>query len=103
MKVLEKDDEFYSFIGQSKPTIVEFATHDCATCIPIEKKIDEKFENIEKVKVYLDDMPTLRGALGIFNVPVVCVYFESKEFAKFIRVFSMDELQAKIDRLLEFI
>ena len=70
---------------------------------PYRKKIDEKFSDVEKAKVYLDDLPTLRGGLGIFNVPVVCIYLESKEFARFIRVFSIREIEEKLNRILEFI
>ncbi len=103
MKKIEQNDEFYKFITKSEPVIIVFSTHTCSTCIPIEKKIDENFKDIAKAKVYLDDMATLRGTLGIFNVPVVCIYFESKEIARFIRVFSMKEIEEKINRLLEFI
>lgn len=102
MKKIEKNEEFYDFIAQNKPVIVVFSTHDCSTCVPVEKKIDENFQDIEKAKVYLDDMAQIRGSLGIFNVPVVCIYFDSKEFARFIRVFSISQIKEKLDRLKEF-
>lgn len=101
MNTIEKDEEFYSFISQNRPTIVLFSTHDCATCTPVEKKIAKSFADIDKRKVYLDDMPLLRGSLSIFNVPVVCIYADSKEFARFIRIFSINEIRSKLDRLLE--
>ncbi len=103
MKTIETEEAFHSFIAKDKPAIVLFATHDCATCVPVAKKIDERFQDIDKAKVYLDDLSTLRGFLSIFNVPVVCIYFEQKEFARFIRVFSMDEIEEKINRLLGFL
>ncbi len=101
MKNIESNEEFYSFINDEKPVIVVFSTHDCSTCIPVEKKIDEHFQELKKAKVYLDDMAILRGSLGIFNVPTVCVYMQSKEIYRFIRVFSLREIEEKINRLLE--
>jgi hypothetical protein len=103
MKIIENENEFQEFISIDKPTIIVFATHDCATCKPVEKKIDDRFKDINKAKVYLGDMPTLKGSLGVFNVPVVCIYFEGKEFTRFIRVFGIDEIEEKLDRLRKFI
>ncbi len=103
MKTIEKNEEFYELIAKNKPVIVVFSTHDCSTCLPVEQKIDENFKDVEKAKVYLDDMAQLRGSLGIFNVPVVCIYLESKEIARFIRVFSINQIKEKLDRLMEFL
>ncbi len=100
---IEDDKDFYSFIAQRKPVLVVFSTHECATCIPVEKKIDERFDGVEKRKAYLDDLAKLRGELSIFNVPVVSIYFESKEFARFVRVFSINDVEKKLNRLMEFV
>lgn len=103
MNIIESDEDFYKFIGRQKPVIVIFSTHTCHTCVGVEEKIENSFKDIEKAKVYLDDLPLLRGQLGIFNVPVVSIYFDSQETAKFIRVFSIDNIKSKINRLLEFV
>ncbi len=101
MDTIEKDEEFYNFISKNKPIIILFSTHDCATCPQVEKRITENFSDIDKRKIYLDDMLALRGSLSIFNTPVVCIYVESKKFARFIRIFSISKI--KTNRLLEFI
>ena len=103
MKRIEKTEEFDSFISSKKPVIVVFSTHDCATCKPVKEKVEKKFTQVETAEVFLDDLAELAGRLSIFNVPTVCIYLESKELYRFIRVFSMDEIEEKLNRVLEFL
>ena len=103
MKRIEKTEEFDSFISSKKPVIVVFSTHDCATCKPVKEKVEKKLTQVETAEVFLDDLAELAGRLSIFNVPTVCIYLESKELYRFIRVFSMDEIEEKLNRVLEFL
>ncbi|AEA33103.1 thioredoxin family protein [Hippea maritima] len=103
MKELDSKEEFESFIQNKKPSIVVFSTHDCATCKPVKDKIASRFKDIDAANIYLDDVRELAGELSIFNVPVVCIYLEGKELYRFIRVFSLDKIEEKINRIMEFI
>ncbi|WP_022671063.1 thioredoxin family protein [Hippea alviniae] len=102
MKKIESIEEFDSFISSEKPVIVVFSTHDCATCKPVKEKVEKRFTQVETAEVFLDDLTELSGRLSIFNVPTVCIYLESKELYRFIRVFSMDEIEEKLNRILQF-
>ncbi|WP_156919086.1 thioredoxin family protein [Hippea sp. KM1] len=103
MKELSSKEEFEDFIQNGRPTIVVFSTHDCATCRPVKEKIASRFKDVDTANIYLDDVRELSGELSIFNVPVVCIFLEGKELYRFIRVFSMDEIEEKLNRVLEFI
>jgi len=102
MKTIESVESFDEFISGSEIAIVLFATRDCATCKPVELKLEKHFSDYKLTKVYLDDLKILAGRLSIFNVPVVSIFFQSKELYRFIRVFSMDEIAEKLKRLKEF-
>ncbi len=103
MEILLSIKDFKDFISKDYPVIVLFSTHDCAACEAVENKLNKLLYNIDKAKVYLDDIAALSGEVSVFNVPVLAVYFKSKEFYRFIRVFSMHDVEEKIERLRSFI
>lgn len=103
MEMLYSIEEFKDFINKDCPVIVLFSTHDCATCEAVEDKLDKLLHNIDKAKIYLDDIAALGSEISIFSVPVVAIYIKSKEFYRFVRVFSMYDVKKKIERLEAFI
>ena len=104
MVELKSKEAFFNFVSSNKPVLVVFSTHDCATCKPVKEKVEKSFQGIvDTANVYLDEVKELSGELSIFNVPVVCIFLESKEIYRFVRVFSMDEIEEKLNRLLEFV
>ncbi len=104
MVELKSKEDFFNFVSSDKPVLVVFSTHDCATCKPVKEKIMNRFDGfVSTANIYLDDVKELSGELSIFNVPVVCIFLEGKEVYRFIRVFSMDEVEEKLNRVLEFL
>ncbi len=104
MVELKSKEGFFNFVSSDKPVLVVFSTHDCATCKPVKEKIMNRFDGfVSTANIYLDDVKELSGELSIFNVPVVCIFLEGKEVYRFIRVFSMDEVEEKLNRVLEFL
>ena len=104
MVELKSKEDFFNFVSSNRPILVVFSTHDCATCKPVKEKVEKKFQgDVDAGNVYLDEVKELSGELSIFNVPVVCIFFEGKEVYRFVRVFSMDDIEEKVNRLLEFI
>ncbi len=104
MEVIRSEREFFQFISSdSSPLLILFTTHDCSTCLPVEKKIEERFPKLAKRKVFIDDIPSIRGQLGVFTVPVVSVYVNSQEVGRFVRVFSINEIEEKLNRIKEIL
>ena len=104
MVELKSKGAFFNFVSSNKPVLVVLSTHDCATCKPVKEKVEKRFQGIvDTANVYLDEVKELSGELSIFNVPVVCIFLEGKEVYRFVRVFSMDEIEEKLNRLLEFV
>ncbi len=103
MDAIKSADEFYRFISQKKPSIVVFSTHDCSTCPTIERKIEENFPQMKKRVVFLDDLPEISGKTGIFSVPVVSIFFDSNEMARFAGIFSINDIKNRIERLKGFL
>jgi len=103
MEMLYSIEEFKDFISKDYPVIVLFSTHGCATCEAVENRLNKLLHNMDKAKIYLDDIAALRGVMSIFSVPVLAIYIKSKEFYRFVRVFSMYDVKKKIERLEAFI
>ncbi len=103
MKEIKTRDEFFSFISSKELTMVVFSTHDCSTCKIVKEKIDVNFEDIKTANVYIDEIKELSGELSIFNVPVVCLFFDGKELHRFVRIFSISGIREKLNRIQEFI
>ncbi len=104
MVELKSKEGFFSFVSSDRPVLVVFSTHDCATCKPVKEKIMNKFDGfVNTANIYLDDVKDLAGELSVFNVPVVAIFFEGKEVYRFVRIFSLDEIEEKLNRILEFL
>ncbi len=103
MKEIKSKEEFFKFIAPKKPIIIVFSTHGCSTCVPVKQKIETNFKDLPTANVYLDEVKELSGELAIFNVPTVCIFLEGRELFRFVRVFSMDEIREKINRVMEYL
>ncbi len=104
MVELKSKEDFFNFVSSDKPVLVVFSTHDCTTCKPVKEKIMNRFDGfVNTANIYLDDVKELAGELSMFNVPVVAIFFEGKEACRFVRVFSLDEIEEKLNRILEFL
>jgi len=82
---------------------VLFVTRDCAVCASLEKKLLRSLDGERMAKLYLDDLEELKGETGIFSVPAVVVYISSKEYARFVGVFSAEEVVKRYYRLKELV
>ena len=101
---LKSKEDFFIFVSSNKPVLVVFSTHDCTTCKPVKEKVVNRFDGfINTANIYLDCLKELAGELSIFNVPVVAIFFEGREVYRFVRVFSIDEIEKKLNRILEFL
>ena len=103
MKEIKSKEEFFEFISSKKPVLVVSSTHDCSTCVPVKQKIETNFKDLPTANVYLDELKELSGELAIFNVPTVCLFLEGRELFRFVRVFSIDEIREKINRVMEYL
>ncbi len=92
-------------IKKNDAMMIYFSGEFCAVCKVLQPKIQEAFtQELPKIKQYYisaDDYKQTAIELGVFSVPTIIVYFDSKEFARKSRNLSVDgfiyELQRPYD------
>ncbi|MDR9426446.1 MAG: thioredoxin family protein [Marinobacter sp.] len=97
-------EEALSELLQSCPAVLLlYGGVNCGVCQAIkpqlEKLASEEFTRL--VTAYIDCHATagpLCAARGIFSLPVVQLWFEGQRFAEFVRVFSIGEVRAALER-----
>jgi thioredoxin-like negative regulator of GroEL len=97
-------EEALSELLQSNPAVLLlFGGANCGVCQAIkpqlEKLASEEFSRL--VTAYIDCQATagaLCAARGIFSLPVVQLWFEGQRFAEFVRVFSIGDVRAALER-----
>ena len=60
--------------------------------------MDEKFPKIKQVYISANEYKHTAANLGVFSVPTVLIYLDSKEFIKKSRNISLLELENEISR-----
>ena len=49
----------------------------------------------------MEDLPEIRGQLGIFTVPVAILYYQGREYHRQARIIDMSELEGRIKEVSE--
>lgn len=89
-------------LRDSDAVMVLFTENTCRVADAVEPKLEalvrERFPNLRFVVVEREHVPALAAQLGVFAVPTVLTWFAGKESARFVRVFSLEEVAAAIER-----
>ena len=87
---------------KNKAVMIYFSSPDCNVCDAIKPKlfnaIENRFENFKMFDVDISKDPQTAAHFSVFSVPSVLVFFDSKEFIRQGRSFSIEELLQKIQR-----
>ncbi len=95
--------ELLEELVQKNPgVVVLFTDASCRVAEAVEPKLEallrERFPNVRFDVVSRADAPELLAQLGIFSFPTAIVWFAGKETARFVRVFSLDEVAEALAR-----
>ncbi|OFY25222.1 MAG: hypothetical protein A2W98_02115 [Bacteroidetes bacterium GWF2_33_38] len=81
-----------------------FTAEGCNVCkvlLPkIQHLINEKFSNLSLEVIDTRQNPIIAADNQVFTIPVLIIYFESKEYQRFVRVFSLEDVKQKLERLV---
>jgi thiol-disulfide isomerase/thioredoxin len=104
---IKSKDEFDKIVRDELAVLFYFSTPTCNVCQALKPKINDAFEkNFPKIKRYFIDSlatPDIPATLGIFSVPTILVYFDSKEFVRESRNLSVDAFIQKTKRAYDLI
>ncbi len=88
-------ENFKELIAQDKVTIVDFWAEWCGPCRmlgPILDKIAEENQNINVLKVNVDELSDISAEYGIRNIPAVFIFKNNEQINKFVGVKSKEEI-----------
>ncbi len=89
-------------IEENKMALIEFTSKSCTPCIAISHRITEwnkEHPNIVFQTISVDEHPDIAAKFGIFSVPAVVFYVDTKKMLEKAGYFSVEELLDQIERI----
>lgn len=103
MKTLTQPHELAELVSTEPAALVLFGGQSCGVCQAIkpqlEAMLNEHFPHM--VACYVDcqkEASSLCAQQRVFSLPVVKLWFDGQPFDEFVRVFSLGEVRAAIQR-----
>lgn len=82
---------------------IYFTGTDCGVCQVLKPKLKamlaKNFPEVKFSEVNIQNQPELAAQNMIFTIPVLLIQVDGREYAKFIRSFSLQEVKDKLQRV----
>ncbi|HPE57103.1 MAG TPA: thioredoxin family protein [Bacteroidales bacterium] len=89
-------------ISEEVGVLLYFYNDDCAPCISLRPKVEElmqkRFPKMKVLWVNSKTTPEIPASYSVFANPTILVFFDGKEFKRFSKYVSVNELEASIER-----
>lgn len=85
------------------PFLLFVKTNNCSVCDSLLPQVEVLQEDypIPFYMINIMDVPEAAGQLSLFSAPVVLLFDQGKEYARFARFVRMDELKHRMQELIE--
>ena len=96
------DEQFNEIIKGDNPVVVDFHAEWCGPCkvlSPILDELDSEVENVEFVKINVDEYPELSGSYGVMAVPTVIIFQNGEVKDRFAGVKPKEAILEKVSAL----
>ncbi len=95
-------EEWLKIIEQEKKLLVFVKADNCSVCEGLYPQVQGLKADypIPFYKVNATDVPEIAGQLSLYTVPVVLLFNEGKEYARFARFIQMEELKRRLGEIL---
>lgn len=103
MKEVESFQQWVEITQEHSKLLLFVETDNCSVCQGLLPQIEslEKIYDLPFFSVNAAQVPEMAGQLFLFTAPVVLLYLEEKEYARFARFVPMAELKHRIEELLD--
>jgi len=99
--------ELKSLSENEKGLLIYFYSDRCAPCVSLRPKVAEMvaedFTGMKMVLVNSEKMPEIPANFGVFANPSIIVFFEGREFRRYSKYISINELGGDIDRIYQMV
>lgn len=100
-------NQFKQIVESNVATLTYFSHERCSVCKILRPRIEillkNKFPKMYFQYIDADENTEITGQYGVYTVPVIIAFFEGKEFFRFNRNFSLQDLEDKIHRYYDMI
>lgn len=103
METIKSFEHWLEVVEQEKQLLLFVKTNNCSVCDGLYPQVAELQEEYQVpfYRVNVVDVPEVAGQLSLFAAPVVLLFNESHEYARFARFVQMDELKRRLVELIE--
>ncbi|HJF33727.1 MAG TPA: thioredoxin family protein [Sporosarcina psychrophila] len=101
MQVIKSFEEWLETIENQRKLLLFVKTDHCSVCdglLPKVVALEEEYP-IPFYKVNVAEVPEIAGQLSLFTAPVVLLFYEGKEYARFARFIQMQELKRRLGEI----
>ncbi len=84
--------------------LFQFSSKSCTPCVAIRQRLEAWLSNHEQIEarhISIDEQPELAAQNDVLSFPTVVVYVEGQVAIRESGYFSLDEIFAKLERLIE--
>ncbi len=102
MKQIGSFDEWMKYVERERALLLFVKTDNCSVCeglFPQVKALKIDFP-IPFYKVNVAEVPELAGQLSLFTAPVVLLFNEGAEYARFARFIRIEELKYRLGEII---
>lgn len=100
------NDAVKETIREKALVVALFSDLECNVCLAITPELEalsEKYSRADFVTADVEVIKSLVGDYMVFVYPTIIIFAEGRETKRFERVFSMDDIEASIDRYYSLI
>lgn len=99
--------ELQSLSENEKGLLIYFYSDRCAPCVSLRPKVagmvSDDFKEMKMVLVNSEKKPDIPAHFGVFANPSIMVFFEGREFRRYSKYISINELGGDIDRVYQMV
>ncbi|CAM3043217.1 thioredoxin family protein [Filibacter tadaridae] len=104
MKSIVSFAEWNELVEQEKQFLLFVKSENCSVCDGLLPQVEAlgKDYPFPFYKMNVTETPEIAGQLSLFSAPVVLLFNNGKEYARFARFVQMGELKRRMDELVEW-
>lgn len=104
MKEIHSFNEWQSILNESRELLLFVKTNHCSVCEGLYPQVAALQESyaFPFYRVNASEVPELAGQLELFTAPVVLLFHQQREMARFARIIPMNDLTRRLDDLEEW-
>ena len=102
MKTIHSYEQWEEVVTQNERVLLFVKTNNCSVCEGLLPQV-EPLQTEYPLPFYIvnaAEVPAMAGQLSLFSAPVVLLFDNGKEYARFARFVPMEELKHRLDQLV---